>query len=561
MRTHACVLVLVAASMSIGSGPLASADASTGYCAPPTDTVPPAITGVALSRRSVDLRHGPQTVTVTVQAEDKSAGIVSGVHSIRVALYRAREEKDIHLALTSGTSADGTWRGLFRFSRHDMSGTWHLRLFQIRDAAGNEIFYIRNVGAAPDQPYDPRLHPDWASTVTVSGTPGKAWLHSGHPVALTMTPRAINTTKRAGAIHVRTRISGPTPRVVQFQVGAVDLHTGHFVGRIHLTRRGKVWSGSFPVPRWVGTGRRQVMVIARYHPNVRPRDRFSYPSKLIAHGLNPTLKIVSGRETSTPTLTNFTFMPTSVDTTTQSRLVNVTADTQSQSGPAAIYVRFAYGTTKPVPIRAGPAPSLPPRAHALTNDVGTSNEPFVRLVPDGTSWSGSLTIPGCVTNGVWKAGVYIQDQAGRHRDYDDAALRNAGLPDTLNVTSNEVDTDAPGVSSVSADATTHTISVSFSPGVFNIAPAALTVYRSTPAGPQYESPLSIAGISCRTADVAIACNGSAGAVSTAVLQVPSVVAGETYEVWANLNQVIPPISDAEGYAVDPEYGPQGTATA
>ena len=94
---------------------------------------------------------------------------MSGVRRLRVDAYRGDEEKSIHLALQQGTTADGVWTGAFQFSQHDNSGSWVLRLFEITDGAGNDIFYIRNIGAAPNEPYDPRLHPDWQQTFDVSG--------------------------------------------------------------------------------------------------------------------------------------------------------------------------------------------------------------------------------------------------------------------------------------------------------------------------------------------------------------------------------------------------------
>src|SRR3569623_783119 len=236
MRIQACALALfTVGSLLVGTDRVASALPPTGYCAPPADTVPPAITGVSLSRGSIDLTHTPQTLNVTVQAEDKSVGVISGVHSIIVSIFRSREEKVAHLALVSGTSEDGAWAGAFHFNRNDMSGTWHLRLFRIRDGAGNELYYIRNLGDPPNQPYDPRLHPDWASTVTVSGTPTSPWLHAGHPESLPMTLRLVDSTARAQTVQVTTRFSAPRPRRVQFQIGGFDTFGADFVGRIHLT--------------------------------------------------------------------------------------------------------------------------------------------------------------------------------------------------------------------------------------------------------------------------------------------------------------------------------------
>lgn len=557
MRAQACALALLATgSLVTGSARLAAAG-SAGYCAPPVDTVPPAITAVSLSTRSIDLSKGARNLTVRVDAEDRSAGAISGVHRIRVDAYRGHEEKSILLALRSGTVDDGKWVGSFRFTRHNLSGHWVLRLFQITDRAGNEVFYIRNLGAAPDDPYDPRLHPEWDQTFTVSGTPGSPPRRPGRPLSLTITPRSVEATKHARTVRVATSFTGPAPRHVQFQLGGNEAGSGRFVGRIQLVRHRRVWTGDLPVGRWEGTETAKVLLIERFHRDVRPTDKFFYPSTLEALGLADKVKIVSGKDTSRPTLTDFSFTPSSVDTTTQSQTVDVSAKAaDAQSGVVGIYVRFEYGTSKVQPISAGPMPLF----HLPTNDLGTSKEPFVRLVRNGDAWHGTLTIPGCGASGSWKAGVYVLDASGRHRDYDDEALRKAGLPDDLEVTSHEVDTDRPGVTDASVDATSHAISLTFDPGVFNVSPAAITIYPATPVANRYRSALPIDSIDCSEASTAVTCDGSAGAVTTAVLHVPSVVADQTYQVWINLDQVVPQIVDAEGYPIDPEYGPQGVAT-
>jgi hypothetical protein len=300
------------------------------------------------------------------------------------------------------------------------------------------------------------------------------------------------------------------------------------------------------------------MLIERFHADVAPNYKFFYPPQLEARGLADKVKIISGDDPSPPTLAAFSFTPTAVDTTTQSQTVDVSAEpADKQSGVDAVDVRFAYGTSKPVPVMLGATAE----ARASANDVGTSDEPFVRLVRHGATWTGSLTIPGCVQGGAWKAGVYLQNRAGRSRDYDDRALRAAGLPDTVQVTSNPVDTNAPTISSASVDAAAQTITVGFDHGVFNVSPQTLTIYSAVPTATRYDHPLAIDGITCSDDSGAVPCDGSAGAVSAAVLDVPSVLPGASYEIWANLHQVVPQIVDAEGYAIDPEYGPQGKASA
>ena len=122
---------------------------------------------------------------------------------------------------------------------------------------------------------------------------------------------SVDATRRAASIRVRAAVAGPVPW--RFQLDARG------VGLISLSREGKEWTGLLPVGRWVGDKTTRPTLIERFFPNVRPRYKFFYPSMLERLGLPDKLTIISGRDTSRPTLDAFSFTPTAVDTTTQAR--------------------------------------------------------------------------------------------------------------------------------------------------------------------------------------------------------------------------------------------------
>ncbi|HEX3707762.1 MAG TPA: hypothetical protein VHV76_14140 [Mycobacteriales bacterium] len=560
MRIFAGALALVAVAVASCAGgtavrPDKVGSVSANNCVAPADTVAPAITHVALSRRVLDLSNGKQTLRVLVHAEDKSAGAVSGVHSIKVEADGPKDEKVLHLRLVRGSAEDGTWAAPIRLTQHDNSGRWYLRLFEINDGAGNGIYYIRNSGSPPSDVYDPRLRTSWQQTFTVTGTPTRPPHRPGHPTALTMTPRAINATTHGASFDVRARLAGPAPRQVQFQVGGFGPGGSDYVGRIELQRQDKVWSGVFPVSRWVGSSTAQVALVARYRHDVSPNYRFFYPDKLAALGLPNKVTIASGRDTSDPRLTSFAFTPTAIDTTTQPRGIRITATANDdQSGVASVYVRFAYGSSKVVPLSTGLNP--PPRPPA---PIGTNVDLFAKLVRHGDVWTGDITVPACVHGGTWQAGVDVTDGARRSRDYDDTALRAVGLPSTLDVTSTPVDTALPTITAAKVSAAHHTIVVTFDHGMRSVSPTMLTIYPTVPRADRYDRALAIQQVACNNATSVVACDGSGGPITSATLNVGATTAGASYEVWANLRQAVPQLIDTQGYAIDPEYGPQGRA--
>jgi hypothetical protein len=560
VRIPACVVVLVTlvSAACAASGPTASSDevgvAVVNDCVPPADTVPPAITDVSLSRRFVNLRSGAQTVRLSVHAEDRAAGAVSGVRSIKVEADGPTDERVLHLSLVRGTPDSGVWSAPIRLTRDDNSGHWYLRLFEIVDGADNGIYYIKDPGPPADV-YDPRLHPGWQQTFTVTGTPTKPPDRPGHPISLSMSPRAVDSTAHAQNMDVAARFSGPVPRAVQFQLGGSGPPDSRFIGRINLTRHGKVWSGVFPVPRWVGTGTSQVILVARYRYDVRPDYRFFYPATLKRSGLPVVVRITSGRDTAKPVLSAFSFTPDAVDTTSQAQVIHIAASAIDESGITAIDVRFGYGSSKVVPVSLNPNAPQPP-----SPPIGTNVDAFSRLARQGDEWRGSITIPSCIHGGTWQAGVYIANRAKRSRDYDDHALRSAGFASALEVTSTPVDTDVPTITTATASAATHTISLTFDHGMRAVTPSMLTVYPSTPRATRYDQPLTIQSITCANAADPTDCDGSGGPITSATLSVPAVTQGETYEVWANLHQAIPQLIDTEGYAIDGEYGPTARAT-
>jgi hypothetical protein len=156
----------------------------------------------------------------------------------------------------------------------------------------------------------------------------------------------------------------------------------------------------------------------------------------------------------------------------------------------------------------------------------------------------------CELSGSWRIDAVVTDRAGNSADYPSSKLIAAGLPGSLSVTSDPGDVVAPSVQNATASAAAHTITLDFSEGVKNVSPSTLSVFATQPALTRYEHPLQIAAISCSNGTPgAIGCDGSEGMVTAATLSVPSLVEGQSYRLWANLNAVISQLTDAAGNPV------------
>lgn len=94
----------------------------------------PVLTGLSLSRSSVDTRSGERTVRVRARARDD----LTGVGGVRVVVERVG---DLRLRLASGTRTDGVWTGRLVVGRWIGSGTARLLVVRVFDRARNRHHY------------------------------------------------------------------------------------------------------------------------------------------------------------------------------------------------------------------------------------------------------------------------------------------------------------------------------------------------------------------------------------------------------------------------------------
>jgi hypothetical protein len=92
--------------------------------------------------------------------------------------------------------------------------------------------------------------------------------------------------------------------------------------------------------------------------------------------------------------------------------------------------------------------------------------------------------------------------------------------------------------------------LNFSEGVATVDTSTLTLYPMAPRKSRFTKPAPVAGIVCANGRTTVACSGSAGLVTSAVLTVPSLVPGHQYELYANLDDTTPQLTDGNANPMD-----------
>jgi hypothetical protein len=515
---------------------------STGasLCAPPPDTVPPAISTLTLSSQTVDVSSGPQSVTVTVHATDTSAnGTASGVQRVFVDLSGPRDGAFARLKLASGTTTDGTWTGTLTIPSDARSGTWLVRDVSIQDAAGNEQSYSQ-YAATPQSPYDPRLQSGWQTELTVTGTqPPPPTVTAGRLSDFEISPAEVDTTHASAVVQLSARFSGRQPRVA-----SVDLAQGRpgavpFGRSARLHRSGREWTAQLRIPRWLGDHILKADLFAGFPRHDRPAVRRYDAGALRRLGFASQIAVTSGVDTAKPSLTSLALTPTQIDTTGGPEQLTVTATaTDALSGVrrvvANLFIRHGSGGAA-----AGLYP-YPGFGYASSGGI------TIVLKPHDGQWVGTGTFQECEPGGQWHLDLDVQDHAGNVASYSAGQLAKAGLPSGVSVTSTPGDVEAPYVKGATASGIDHTITIDFTEGVKNVSTSTLQVYPREPAAQRYTQPAAISAIVCSNGSAIVDCSGSSGLVTSAVLTVPNLTAGADYEVFGNPFAVTPQLTDGNG---------------
>jgi hypothetical protein len=314
-------------------------------------------------------------------------------------------------------------------------------------------------------------------------------------------------------------------------------------GALHR-RHGGDWTGTVRIPRWLGQQVLQFSLVAEFGPNYRPTVA-DYSSQRLSRLHFPTkLTVVSGTDDTRPAVTSVSFSPKSIDSTNGPEHVTVTAHA-TDTGSGVKYLEVSSGIQNGANgSTAGDYP-FPGVGYLSSDDF------HARLHKSaGNTWVGTTTIRQCVPSGTYKLNVDARDAAGNSHYYSTKQLAKHHITSTVQVTSKHGDTVAPYVYSAATYGADSEVFLNFSEGVATVDTSTLTLYPMAPRKSRFTKPAPIAGIVCANGRTTVACSGSAGLVTSAVLTVPSLVPGHQYELYANLDDTTPQLTDGNANPMD-----------
>jgi hypothetical protein len=352
-------------------------------------------------------------------------------------------------------------------------------------------------------------------------------------------------------VRATAKFAGPAPRYVSVDVDSSNRSGGtRFVFlSARLRRHHGTWSGTLRVPRWIGDQHLQVNLSTSYSNHYRPEFR-SYDSDQLHHRHFPSRIAATSRVDHTrPRLTGLSISPNPIDTTSGPERITVTAHaTDTGSGVRHInvggYIRHGDNG-----VEGG---TYPYAAAGIGYD--SSNEFDVRLHKTSTgAWTGSTKIKRCVPSGTYKLSADLDDGADNYRDYSSKKLASDGLPGTVDITSEHGDVEPPYVYSAATYAADHELFLNFSEGVTNVNTDTLSVYKLSPSKDRYQHTARISSVVCSNGTTTVDCSGSDGLATSAVLTLPRLEPGKKYEVYANLDQVAPQLTDGNRNPMDWNY--------
>ena len=207
------------------------------------DTQPPVLTSFTFSPMAVNTTTSPATVNVTAQATDD----LSGVADIYVgfASPSGNQSQQAALALSSGTSLNGTWTGTATIPAYVEAGTWTVAYLSMNDNVGNQQFYVTSQLQALGFPTALQV------TSNQDTTPPTTTSFTFSPIAVntTTSPATVNVTAQAtddlsGVADIYVGFASPSGN--QSQQAALALSSG--------TSLNGTWTGTATIPAYVEAG-------------------------------------------------------------------------------------------------------------------------------------------------------------------------------------------------------------------------------------------------------------------------------------------------------------------
>jgi hypothetical protein len=396
-----------------------------------SDTIAPILTGLTLSRTTVDVTAAAQTINVTATATDD----LSGGSSITVGLTTPSGlviDTFTGFGLTSGTPLNGTYTGVLSIPRYAVAGSYSLGVY-LFDFAGNyrsmttaELASagfpsaITVIDATPDT-VPPSLMSASISPSTIDVSTGPQDV----TVLLNVTDNISGTSDRPQDACFPLRLAGPTG-FPEINFNNPTLVAG--------TRTNGTWRAVVRIPQHSRAGTWSIRQIDLQDEALN--SILLQQPQLAAAGTNPTFTVVSATpDTTPPSLTGLSFSPplfnTSLSAQTVRTYVSATDDrsgvTFAPTTPSCSYVNFGMRS---------------PSAGQAHNDNVYRPAPLVSGTPLAGIHELELNFRRFSEEGTWNVSYFaLRDTVGNQVNYTPATLADLGVPSSVVVTRPSLTTD------------------------------------------------------------------------------------------------------------------------
>jgi hypothetical protein len=416
----------------------------------PDDNGDPLVRDVMIEPSVIDVTEAGATVTIETTAMDTGGpGAASGVARVLGSLTRipwGRNRKSLDFEQT----AENTWTSEEHFAQGARPGSWRLSVTVI-DRVGNRQTYS-------------------SSELRSQGLPGRLTVRSVYDrqppdvVDLRTSVESVDTRDGPATVRISARLRdnlginwayvelGGTP--VSQQYVDLDLREG--------TRQAGVWSGSFRLEPWAGSG--DLMVERLY---VRPMAG-SYRSwetrELADRGFSTRIQVRSHSDSAPPTLTILSISPQAVDVTQEDAQVEIRVRAQDPgAGVDQVYVQ---------------------RGREVGSEFVHTRQPLQRVSGtdnDGT-WAGTFVVHHCERapdDGILMA----IDGNGR--------LSSSRLAEALAITYG--DRRGPVATVDEANSDSSRVAVTFNEDAYGIGAGEMIVYTWDPDTPAFDYHTAVPG--------------------------------------------------------------------
>ena len=394
-----------------------------------SDTTGPVLVSARATPITVTATTGDATTTIALHATDNLAGVVFGQVEFTSPDGSGTATGYVDGAPDSGTAQDGTWNVDVTVPARSQAGTWTLTSADLSDAQGNDTAYDAD-----------RLPPAASFQVTTTADTVAPTL-TAFTVGPARAPIVDGAVRVAGRFTVNDAVSGFGSATISFKGpdGSVDpANTVVVSDPSQYAVSGTTLSGTITFTAVLAAPATGAWSIAGVDLADLEGNTRTYSAAQL--GTSTTFTVAAGTpDTQGPTLSALTITP-SVDTT---------------AGPRAVTVRITTSDTDPLAtgLLSGSVDL------ASSDGSGTLHFEFDGDLPvagdyENGTYADTETLGRYARGGTWVVtDVDLWDAAQNEHDYPQNALPAAlgRAAPTLTVTS-ATDTDAPHLTSVSADA-------------------------------------------------------------------------------------------------------------